>query len=289
MTTSLHPEGPVTQFLTRSWLVIPAGEDAALYAGARSGADVLLVDLASLAPEARPVAAARTHVFLQTCRENPNHSQLPALFVLLPPINDHTEALLETLTVARPDGFALAGSVDVADIQHLDVLLGVAEAMSGLAQESIRIAAFLSHPPAHPLGGISRRLVAIGWSAEDLARLLGATRMHGEGGGLTDTFRQARAGVLLTASIANLEAIDAASGIFSSERLARDCAEAAADGFTGKAAWSPRQVSAINHAFSPTAEQLAEAKAVLAQPAAHDIRTVTRSRRAIQRSQLQTR
>lgn len=284
MTTSLDPHRRTAPFLTRSWLLIPAGEDAALQAGARSGADVLVADLASLAPEARAAAVARTSLLLETARTRSTQNPGPAIFVLLPPVDEDTSALLETLVPSHPDGFALAGTVEPADIQHLHVLLSVSEAMEGLAQESIALAAFFSHAPINTFAGVSSRLMALGWSAEDLAYLLGASRMHDRSGALTDAFRQARAGVLLAASQAGLEAIDAASGIFSTNRLSRDCMEASADGFTGKAAWSPRQVSAINHAFSPSPEQLAEARSVLARVGQHDSRTVARARRALQRS-----
>lgn len=288
MTTSPPFTAGLPPFLTRSWLVIPAGGDAALFAGARSGADVLVLDIGSLPAVDQPDAAARVLGFLRTCRENPS-SATPALFVLLPPPDLGGASLLETLAPGAPDGLVLAGAMVAADIQHLDVLLGVHEAENGLPQGQTAIAAFLPLAPRHSVSGISRRLVALGFDADALAHLLGASRMHDESGLLTDAFRCARAEILLAAASAGLEAIDAASGIFSSERLGRDCREAAADGFSGKTALSPRQVSAINHAFSPTADALAEARSLLDGPAHADPRLIARARRMIRRAELERR
>jgi citrate lyase subunit beta / citryl-CoA lyase len=130
----------------------------------------------------------------------------------------------------------------------------------------IRIAALMPQAFGMSCAGLSRRLVALGWSALALQKLTGARRMHDGEGLLTDMFRHARSSVLLAAAQAHVEALDAASGLFSTERLARDCKEAAADGFTGKLTFSPRQVTAINHGFLPTQDEVEEAKAILSQP-----------------------
>jgi citrate lyase subunit beta/citryl-CoA lyase len=57
-------------------------------------------------------------------------------------------------------------------------------------------------------------------------------------------------------------------GVFADFRddkgLARETAAAAREGFTGKLAIHPAQVSIINAAFTPSADEVAQAKAIVA-------------------------
>lgn len=47
------------------------------------------------------------------------------------------------------------------------------------------------------------------------------------------------------------------------EAFRRDCLEGARDGFTGRMAIHPAQVAVINEVFTPSAEAVAEARAVV--------------------------
>ena len=257
------PSGLPVPFLTRSWLVIPPVEEAALSAGFSSGADVLVLDFAALPSDIRRSAAENFAAFVNG---RSGKDSDPAVFIGFPALDEATEDLLADVLAARPQGIVLMEPRAPADVQQLDVMLSGEEAIHGLPDGDIRIAALLPQALGQSYAGLSRRLIALGWSALSLQRLTGARRMHDSGGLLTDLFRQARASVLLAAVQAHVEALDTASGLFSTDRLARDCREAAADGFTGKLTLSPRQVTAINHGFIPTEEEIREAKAVLGVP-----------------------
>jgi citrate lyase subunit beta/citryl-CoA lyase len=63
-----------------------------------------------------------------------------------------------------------------------------------------------------------------------------------------------------------VQAIDTVYVDFRNEPgLRRECEEARRDGFTGKMAIHPGQVAAINEMFTPTADQVKRAEAVIAE------------------------
>lgn len=275
------PSGLPTDFPTRSWLMIPVIEDAALAAAMRSGADIVVFDLASLKPPERPAAARKLAGFLASIDRSAKCAPVP--FIAMPPADDETDMLLETVMPARPQGFLITAE-DGRDLQEFDVLLAVHESLAGISDGETRIAIQFAEASRADLAGYSGRLIALGWSASAFLALSGAERMFDGTGQLSDAFRLARASVLIAAARAEVEAIDTASGLFSSERLARDIAEAAADGFTGKFTFTPRQVPAINHGFSPDQAAAEEARARLTGDEDLDRRTRLRALRILGRS-----
>lgn len=280
---TLPPNGLPVDFLTRSWLLIPSLEEAAIAAGFRSGADIVAFDLASLSAVRRPVAAETLVQFLLHAEPGSENGGAPAVFFLLPEMDDTTDQLLEILMPAQPAGI-LFHLKDPRDVQEMDVLLAVHEALNDVEDGITRLACVLGHGFERNFAGLSRRLMALGWDAEAFREHVGAHRMFDSEGSLTDGFRMARVSVLNAAATAGLEAIDASSGLWGPDRLMRDVAEAAADGFTGKFALSPRQVTAINHGFIPSEEELAAAQAVLQQADPSDGKRALRALRTVQRA-----
>ena len=109
------------------------------------------------------------------------------------------------------------------------------------------------------------RLAGFAWTADDLAAALGATRSRDARGGWTDAFAMVRAQVLLAAHARGLLAIETAHDQEADEKSFRAAAAGArADGFSGMMASHPAQVLAINAAFAPSEDELAEARAVIA-------------------------
>lgn len=282
---NLPPNGLPVDFLTRSWLLIPSLEEAAIAAGLRSGADVVVFDLASISAVRRPIAAETLVSYLAEQRTAGENTASSATFFLLPEMDDVTDHLLERLMPARPEGI-LFPATDPRDVQEMDVLLAVHEAINALEDGATRIACLLGHAIQRDYAGLSRRLVALGWDAELYRGQTGARRLFDSEGFLTDSFRMARASVLHAATAAGLEAIDAASGLWGPDRLTRDVAEGAADGFTGKFALSPRQVTAINHGFLPGEEEIAAARFDLQHGEPADQLRHARALRTLQRAAL---
>jgi len=103
------------------------------------------------------------------------------------------------------------------------------------------------------------------WGAEDLSAALGASSKYDDSGELSFTYRLARSLCLAGAVAAGVQPVD---GVFADFRdangLAREAAAARREGFTGKLAIHPDQVAVINGAFTPSDDDVAHAREVVA-------------------------
>ncbi|HEU4956757.1 MAG TPA: CoA ester lyase, partial [Sphingomicrobium sp.] len=145
----------------------------------------------------------------------------------------------------------------------------VADLAAALAPRSLPIHAIVTETAASLFGLLSYRdccssLAAMCWGAEDLSAALGASSKYTAGGELAFTYQLARSLCLAGAVAAEVQPIDGVFADFRDEAgLIAEARAAASEGFTGKLAIHPAQVEAINAAFTPSAEELAHAQAVI--------------------------
>jgi citrate lyase subunit beta/citryl-CoA lyase len=255
--------------MLRSFLFAPGDSVRKLEKSLTFGADAIIADLEdSIAPDGKETARRVTAEFLQAARAKADH---PRLFVR---INGLTTGLadddLDGVMAAAPDGIVLPKAVGGADIQHLGAKLAVREAEFGLEDGGTAIVA-LSTETARSifalgtLPGASHRLKGISWGGEDLSVEVGAHANRLEDGTYTDPYRLARSLTLFGAAAAGVDAIDAVYVNFRNEAgLAAECAAGRRDGFVAKMAIHPAQVPVINDAFTPSADMIAHARAVVA-------------------------
>jgi citrate lyase subunit beta / citryl-CoA lyase len=248
----------------RSLLFIPADSERKLARAPQSGADALILDLEdSVVPANRPLARRQARDFLASTGAGGFRR-----YVRINPLS--SDAALDDLASvvpARPDGILLPKCVP-EDLRTLDHYLAALETASSLALGPIRVIAIATETPAamFALGsyvGISTRLEAITWGAEDLAACLGGNNRRADGA-YDDVYRLARTLCLLGAAAAGVAAIDTIYTDFKDEAgLAAECAAARRSGFTAKIAIHPAQVPVINRGFSATEEELAWARKVV--------------------------
>ena len=158
----------------RSMLFVPADSERKLARGIDSGADALILDLEdSVAAANRPTARRLARDFLEAhgadrllryVRVNPLASGLA--------LDD-----LGATVAGRPDGILLPKCLP-EDVRTLDHYLAAFEAAAGAPLGKIRIIAIATETPqaVFALGGyagVSPRLEAITWGAEDLSACLG--------------------------------------------------------------------------------------------------------------------
>lgn len=195
----------------RSWLICDAN-DAAGLADARNGAaDVLVLDLTAAGPADKPAArAAACAVLAQTMAKAAGACRR---YVMIHPLSPWAQADLEAVMPAAPDGILLPGATSGADVQQLDVMLSVAEALAGLAAGRTRIVAMCGDTAAGALAaasfsGKSQRLQALAWSGTALSGHLGAALPAQAGVPFADSVRLARALTLLGATAAGVGCLD---------------------------------------------------------------------------------
>jgi citrate lyase subunit beta / citryl-CoA lyase len=252
----------------RSLLFVPADSAKKLDKAMTSGADALIVDLEdSVAHDGKARARDSAAAFLREAVAGANR---PFLMVRINSLDTGlTDADLDAVAPAKPDAIMLPKSEGGASVIHADAKLAVREARSGLPDGLIKILPIATETAASlfvagTFAGASARLIGLTWGAEDLSADLGAQTNRGADGRFLDPYRLARALCLVGASAAGVPAIDTVYVDFrDSEGLRGECAEAARDGFVGKMAIHPAQVPIINDAFTPAADALKQAQAIV--------------------------
>jgi citrate lyase subunit beta/citryl-CoA lyase len=242
----------------RSLLFVPGDRPDRMEKALGAGADALILDLEdSVAPAAKPEARRAVASFL-AAHEGAN------LWVRINPI-DGPEAERDLVAVlsGHPDGIVLPKAEGGASVNEL------ARRLAERGNVGAAILAIATETPAavFQLGsfGGAKRLAGLTWGAEDLPAAIGATAAREEDGGFTAPYEIVRALCLFGAAAAGVAPIETVYPDFRDlEGLAAYAARARRDGFTGMMAIHPAQVPVINTAFTPSAEEIAHARAVVA-------------------------
>jgi citrate lyase subunit beta/citryl-CoA lyase len=243
--------------LPRSWLFVPADSNKKMMKALASEADAVIFDLEDSVAPAHKAMARELLVLL------PERSDRePERWVRINPLGtDAHRDDLELLEDLEIDGVVLPkaeGGDDVADFA------------AALAPRSLPIHAIVTETAASLFGLMSYRdccssLVAMSWGAEDLSAALGASSKYAAHGELAFTYKLARSLCLAGAVAAEVQPIDGVFADFRDEAgLIAEARAAASEGFTGKLAIHPAQVGPINAAFTPTAEEIDHARAIVA-------------------------
>lgn len=252
----------------RSLLFVPADGGRKLDKALASGADAIIIDLEdSIANDRKAEARASAAAFLA---EAVTQEHRPRLHVRINGLaTGFTDADLDAIVPSRPDAIMLPKAEGGASVVHADAKLTAREAQFGLDDGHIKIvaqaietAASLFH--AGTYRDVSARLIGFTWGPEDLAAELGAEANRGPDGQLTAPYQLARSVCLFGATAAEVQAIETVYVDFrNSDGLRQDTDEARRDGFTGRLAIHPAQVPIINEVFTPKAEAIAKANAVI--------------------------
>ena len=255
----------------RSWLFTPGDSPAKMAKAMNSAADVVLIDLEdAIAPDAKAATRALVHDFLAA-----HPDRRDRLWVRINPLDSGLAlADLAAIMPARPGGIMLPKACGRADVDRLDHYLSAFEAAHGIADGSTPVIVIITETAEAMFHTAdyrgAPRVVAVSWGAEDLADALGASRNSHADGSYRFTYELARSLALIGAAAAGVSAIETIHGDFSDLDGLRARAEGVrADGFRGMLAIHPAQVDVINAAFTPSAEELAEAQEIVALFAAH--------------------
>lgn len=243
----------------RSWLFVPADSERKITKALDSEADAIIFDLEdSVAPGKKPAAR-------ELLKGLPKASNGPELWVRVNPLgSEFHKDDLTLLGSAYIQGIVLPKAEGGADVTQLAHRTG-----------NIPIHAIVTETAASLFGLLSYRqpgspLAAMSWGAEDLSAALGASSKYDSTGDLSFTYRLARSLCLAGAVAAGVQPVDGVFADFRDDSGLRDEAEAARrEGFTGKLAIHPAQVPVINAAFTPSADEVAHAEAIVAAFEAH--------------------
>jgi citrate lyase subunit beta/citryl-CoA lyase len=204
-------------------------------------------------------------------KEAQSAKQRPRLYVRINGLaTGLTDDDLDAVVRGHPDGIMFPKAEGGAAVIHCDAKMTAREAVHGLPDGALDIIAIATETAqamflTGTYAGATRRLKGLTWGAEDLSVELGAEANRDRDGNFLAPYQLARSLCLAGAAAARVQAIDTVYIDFRNETgLRRECEEARRDGFTGKMAIHPSQVAIVNEVFTPTAEAINRAEAVIA-------------------------
>ena len=255
--------------LLRSMLFVPGDSEKKLAKAASVHADALILDLEDSVDTARKAAARGFSAeFLGESRADGRGA---SFWVRINAVaHGEWRDDLASVMPGRPDGVVLPKPRSVDDVLQLAAELDGHERRLGIAPGRTRILPISTETPASVLGlrdyvRAGPRLAALTWGAEDLSLALGASSHSDEHGEWLPPYQLARSLCLLAAAAAGVQAIDTVYTNFrDTDGLVRQARAAYRDGFAGKLAIHPDQVVALNGAFAPSAEAIADARRIVA-------------------------
>lgn len=228
-----------------------------------TAADAVILDLEdSVAPSAKDAARALVAELLRGLAR-------PGVVVRVnPPGTPWYLSDLAAVVPGRPDAVMLPKCQSAADLAALDHHLEALEAAAGLPHRGIAVLPIVTETAASVLAlpDMARacpRVAAFCFGAEDLSADLGIVPRDAQGT-YPAPVAAARAAVLVAAATAGLPAIDTPwPDPRDADGLAREAAQAAVDGFSGKLCIHPSQIEAVAAAFTPAPSRIAWARAVV--------------------------
>jgi citrate lyase subunit beta/citryl-CoA lyase/(S)-citramalyl-CoA lyase len=238
----------------RSLLFTPANRPQAFEKALASGADCVCLDLEdAVPPDAKSSSRPAALEFLAAPQGDG-----PLRAVRINALSCSAGALdLAGLVDAAPQG----GALMMAKVESAAELQIVASILDQLGSETCLIALVETAKglsAVESIAGATCRLRALMFGGVDLSASLGAQPG-------SDTMRMARARIVHAALAHGRDVLDVPELDFrNSDKVGRMAHDAAANGFTGKAAIHPSNLAAINTAFTPSDAEIADALAIIA-------------------------
>jgi len=242
--------------MLRSLLFVPADRPERFDKAATSGADAIIVDLEdSVALASKPAAREAIAAFLPKARK-------AKVFVRVNSLDSGMiEADLKAVLPGKPHGIVLPKAEGADSVRALLALMGDA---------AVPVLPIATETPAavFELGTYhlcQEAIVGVTWGAEDLPASIGASSAREDDGRYTPPYEMVRSLTLFAAHRAGVQAIETVfPDIRNTEGLEAYVNRARRDGFTAMMAIHPAQVAVINAAFTPTEEELANAREIVA-------------------------
>ncbi len=252
----------------RSLLFVPADSERKLAKGLGTAADVLLLDLEDSVTAGRKGAARAAAAEFIAAQ---HAGAAPKLFVRINPLSTPLAMPdLAAVTVPGLAGIMLPKTTSARDIVRLGHCLDALEARAGLPPGGIVIVPVATETAEAMLtmasyGDRIPRLAGVTWGAEDLATAVGAMGNREADGQWSPLFQLAESLCLTAAAAAGAMPIDTVLAHFRDlPALDESCRISRRRGFLGRMAIHSDQVEPINRAYTPTDDEMAHARRIVA-------------------------
>ena len=220
----------------RSWLFVPGADEAAHRAAARSGADVIILELEDFTPpQLRPKARALSAQALDGWR-----AAGAVAAVRINPLESGGREDLAGVLAARPDLILMSKVERAEQVKSLEAATGGAVDQVPNVESAAGLVNTVS------IGKASRRVVALLLASEDMVADLGTVRTRGGA-----ELAYARARFLVECRAAGVEAIDCPYTFSDAKGAAADARYARSLGYRMKSVVDPTHARAVNKAMTP--------------------------------------
>jgi citrate lyase subunit beta / citryl-CoA lyase len=234
--------------MRRSWLFVPGADEAAHEVAARSGADVIVLELEDFTPpELRPKARALAGKAFTKWRQAG-----AVAAVRVNPLETCGRDDLRVVMLARPDLVMMSKVVSPDQVRSLAELAPDAELVP-----NVETAAGLLNTFA--IGKASPRVTAMLVASEDMVADLGTARSRGG-----EELAYVRGRFLVECRAAGVEAIDCPYTFSDVKGAVADARRAKALGYRMKSLVDASHAKAINGVFSASKKELAHARRIVA-------------------------
>ncbi len=252
--------------LRRAAHFVPGANEKMLAKALALPADTLVLDLEdSVTPDNKESARRTVTEWLRTV----NFGRQERMVRFNPLDTPWGVADLEATMEGRPDSYMVPKPRTRDDLLRVDSILTRMERRFGYPEGGVKLLVLATETPQGLLNirdfGACPRVDALSWGAEDLSAAIGARRNRDERGELLEVFRYAHIMTLLAATAAGVQPLETVYvNLRDLDGFRRDCRESAWMGFTGRITIHPAQVEIVNEIYSPSAEEIAEARELLA-------------------------
>ena len=234
--------------MRRTWLFVPGADEAAHRAAARSGADVIVLELEDFTPaELRPKARAGSAKALEAWRKAG-----AATGVRINPLEAGGVADLMGVLAARPDVIMMS-KVDRPEQVH-----ALEQATGGAVELVPNVESAAGLRRSYAIALASKRVGALLLASEDMVADLGTVRSRGGA-----ELAHVRAQFLVECRAAGVEAIDCPYTFSDVKGALADAQWAKQLGYRMKSIVDPSHAQAINKVFSVQKKELDRARRVV--------------------------
>lgn len=247
----------------RSGLIVPGLDLARLEKASKCDGDVMHIELEDGVPPNRKAEGRKT---ITEALQKFDWSGKLTLIRINNVASGFVEDDIDVVANGRPSAFMLGKCEGPEDIQYLDQLVGRAEKRIGIPQGTIKLASMIERVRAlqkiDDIALASPRMMALYIGPTDLSTEVGYRRTY-RGQELEVSWCRSR--VVFGAHAAGLLAIDSPTPHY--KDLEESFVQARWSyqlGFDAKTCVSPRQLEAVNRAFSPSEEEVKWAEEVFA-------------------------
>lgn len=247
--------------MRRTMMFVPGNNPGMLLNADVYGADALILDLEdAVAPGEKDAA----RVLVRNALRAFDYGSAEIIIRINPLGTPFIEDDIRAVVPLKPAMIMPTKVAGAEDIHAVSAMILEAERANGLPEGSVGLIPLLETAMgienAYHIATADPRVKAIFLGAEDLSSDLQAIRSKEN-----HEILYARGRVVMAARAAGVDCYDTPfTDVNDDEGLAQDAAFARAIGFTGKAVISPRHVPAVNEAFSPSEQDIAYAREVMA-------------------------